>query len=146
MNSLEDPKMIDKLYQASSEGVKIQLVVRGICVLVPGLPGLSENITVKSVVGRFLEHSRIYLFNNNSDFRVFLSSADWMTRNFDRRVELLFEIHKQDLKDHLRFILEQTWRDNQDARKLLPQRTYSFTKAAADKFSCQEFFQQQYRS
>ncbi|MBF0594087.1 MAG: polyphosphate kinase 1 [Candidatus Omnitrophica bacterium] len=144
MNSLEDTKMIDKLYQASAEGVKIHLIVRGICVLVPGVPGLSENITVKSIVGRFLEHSRIFLFNNNSEFRTFLSSADWMSRNLDRRIELLFEIHRQELKDHLRFVLENAWKDNQRSRTLLAQRTYSFLKADEDKFNAQEFFIKNY--
>jgi polyphosphate kinase len=144
MNSLEDTKMINKLYEASSAGVKIQLVVRGICVLIPGVPGLSENITVKSVVGRFLEHSRIYLFNNNSDYRVFLSSADWMSRNLDKRIELMFEILQPNLKDSLRSILEVTWRDNQKSRVLLPQRTYSYRRAKEDKFNAQEFFLKNY--
>ncbi len=140
MNSLEDTKMINKLYEASAAGVRIQLVVRGICVLIPGVPGLSENITVKSVVGRFLEHSRIYLFNNNSDYRVFLSSADWMSRNLDKRIELMFEILQPNLKESLRTILETTWRDNQKSRVLLPQRTYSYRRAKDDKFNAQEFF------
>lgn len=142
MNSLEDTKIVEKLYQASQAGVKVHLIVRGICILIPGVPGLSENIKVKSVIGRFLEHSRIFLFNNNSDFRIFLSSADWMSRNFDKRIELLFEIYQQDLKDRLRSILEATWKDNQKARLLLPQRTYSLTKASKDKFSAQDFFLQ----
>lgn len=144
MNSLEDTRMIDKLYEASREGVKIHLIVRGICVLIPGVPDLSENIVVKSLVGRFLEHSRIFLFNNNSEFRVFLSSADWMSRNLDRRIELLFEIHRQELKDHLRFVLEQSWKDNQRSRLLLAQRTYSFRKAEEDRFNAQEFFIKHY--
>jgi len=143
MNSLEDTKIVDKLYEASCAGVRIRLVVRGICVLIPGVPGLSENIKVKSIIGRFLEHSRIFMFNNNSDFRVFLSSADWMRRNFDKRIELLFEIYKQEQKDQLRSILEDCWKDNQRARVLLPQRTYAFTKAAKDKFSVQEQFLRQ---
>jgi polyphosphate kinase len=109
-------------------------------VLVPGVPGLSENIKVKSIIGRFLEHSRIFLFNNNTDFRVFLSSADWMSRNFDKRIELLFEINRQDFKDRLRSILDDCWKDNQRSRTLLPQRTYAFSKAAEDKFSVQESF------
>ncbi|MBF0386979.1 MAG: polyphosphate kinase 1 [Candidatus Omnitrophica bacterium] len=144
MNSLEDTRMIDKLYEASREGVKVHLIVRGICVLVPGVPGLSENIVVKSLVGRFLEHSRIFLFNNNSEFRMFLSSADWMSRNLDRRIELLFEIHRQELKDHLRFVLEQTWKDNQRVRLLLSQRTYSFRKAEEDRFNAQDYFIKHY--
>jgi polyphosphate kinase len=145
MNSLEDTRMVDKLYEASQAGVKVNLVVRGICVLVPGVPGLSDNITVKSIVGRFLEHSRIYLFNNNSDFRVFLSSADWMSRNFDKRIELLFELRQQEHKDHLRFILENCWKDNQKSRTLLAQRTYSFIKAGQEKFNAQEFFLEHYK-
>lgn len=144
MNSLEDTKIIDKLYEASQAGVKINLIVRGICVLVAGVPGLSETITVKSLVGRFLEHSRIYVFNNNSDPRVFLSSADWMRRNFDSRIELLFEILQQDLKDHLRNIMESSWKDNQKSRLLLPQRSYSFLKAQEDRFSAQDNFLRQY--
>lgn len=140
MNSLEDTKIINKLYEASSAGVKIQLIVRGICVLIPGVPGLSEHITVKSVVGRFLEHSRIYLFNNNSDYRVFLSSADWMCRNFDKRIELMFEILQPNLKESLRGILDNTWRDNQKSRTLLPQRTYSYLRSKEDKFNAQEYF------
>lgn len=140
MNSLEDTQIVDKLYEASRAGVKIQLIVRGICVLVPGVPGMSDNITVKSVVGRFLEHSRIFMFHNNADIRVFLSSADWMSRNFDRRIELLFEIHRPELKEHLRFVLETTWKDNQRARVLLAQRHYAFLKEAVEPFGAQEFF------
>ena len=111
MNSLEDPRVIEKLYEASKAGVKVRLIVRGICSLVPGVKDLSENIHVKSIVGRFLEHTRIFLFNNNASARVFLSSADWMKRNFDRRIELLFEIHKEEIKSHLKEILELCWKD-----------------------------------
>ncbi len=140
MNSLEDTKIVDKLYEASRAGVKVRLVVRGICILVPGVAGLSENIQVKSVIGRFLEHSRIFLFNNNSNFRIFLSSADWMSRNFDKRIELLFEIYKQDFKDQLRGVLEDCWKDNQRARELVAGRKYVLAKAAKEKFSVQEAF------
>ncbi len=119
MNSLEDKDMIDKLYEASRAGVKIRLIVRGICCLVPGIRGQSDTIEVRSIVGRFLEHSRIFLFHNNSDYRVFLSSADWMTRNLDHRVELFYEIIQESLKGHLRFILDSYWKDTQKSWELI---------------------------
>jgi polyphosphate kinase len=140
MNSLEDPKIIEKLYEASCAGVKIRLLVRGICCLVPGVTGLSENIEVRSVVGRFLEHSRLYLFNNNSNARVFMASADWMQRNFDRRIELMFEVYKQDIKEQLNSILETYWKDNTKARILSPEKTYAYYKNGEDRFNAQEFF------
>lgn len=145
MNSLEDVQMIEKLYEASSAGVKIKLIVRGMCCLMPGVPGMSETIEVKSVVGRFLEHSRIFLFNNNTNHRIFLASSDWMTRNFDRRIELLFEVEKEDLKEHLRFILDKYLDDNLKSWTL-DQRQYTKQKPAPtqDKFSAQNYFLQYY--
>lgn len=106
MNSLVDTEMIMALYEASAAGVKIDLIVRGICCLRPGMPGVSENITVRSIVGRFLEHSRIYYFYNQGREDIFLSSADWMPRNLDRRVELLFPVEDRPLKERLMEILD----------------------------------------
>ena len=140
MNSLEDTQIINKLYEASNAGVRIKLIVRGICCLTPGVAGLSENIEVKSIVGRLLEHSRIYMFNNNSSARAFLASADWMSRNFDRRIELLFEVTRQDLQEHLRFILEEYWRDNQKSRALTSGKEYIRVKPDEKPFNAQEYF------
>ncbi len=92
LNSLEDRKMIKKLYQASSSGVKIKIIVRGICCLLPGVKGLSENIKVISIVDRFLEHARVFIFHNNGDKKYYVASADWMKRNLSRRVEVGFPI------------------------------------------------------
>jgi len=140
MNSLEDVQVIEKLYAASQAGVKIRLIVRGICCLAPGVEALSENIEVRSVIGRFLEHSRIFLFNNNGAPRVFLSSADWMTRNFDRRVELLFEITKPEIKSHLQFILDNYWRDTRKSRRLGLEGTYARLSKDGQAFDAQDYF------
>ncbi|MBO4687811.1 MAG: RNA degradosome polyphosphate kinase [Clostridiales bacterium] len=106
MNSLVDASIIDALYDASCAGVKIDLIVRGICCLRPGIPGLSENITVRSITGRFLEHSRIYYFYNEGQEDIYLSSADWMSRNLIRRVELLFPVEDPDCKKRVMEVLD----------------------------------------
>ncbi len=118
MNSLVDPGIIKALYIASSNGVKIDLIVRGICCLKPGIPDISENIRVRSIVGRFLEHSRIFYFLNDGREDLFLSSADWMPRNLNRRVELLFPIENNSIKNRILSILEIMLRDNQKSREM----------------------------
>jgi len=140
VNSLEDPEMIERLYAASSAGVKIKLIVRGVCCLIPGVRALSENIEVTSIVGRFLEHSRIYVFGNNQNPQVFTASADWMTRNLDRRVELLFEITADHLKNKILAIVKNYLKDNVKARELTRQKTYIRNFDEKRKFNAQEFF------
>jgi polyphosphate kinase len=125
MNSLVDPVIISSLYEASNCGVKIDLIIRGICCLVPGVEGLSENIKVTSIVGRFLEHSRILLFSNNGNEEVFLGSADMMQRNLDRRVEIIFPVQDEKLKNSLiKIVLKTYLKDNVKARILMPDMTY----------------------
>ena len=125
MNALVDPRMIRALYRASASGVKMQLLVRGICCLRPGLPGISENIEVMSVVGRFLEHSRIYYFRNAGDEEVYIGSADLMPRNIDHRVEVLVPIRDPDMFRHLRDDVLATYlADNVKARRMQPNGSY----------------------
>ncbi|MFT8313657.1 MAG: RNA degradosome polyphosphate kinase [Clostridium sp.] len=125
INSLVDKQIIEALYDASRAGVKIQLIVRGICCLRPGLKGVSENITVISIVGRFLEHSRIFYFSNDSNEEIYLSSADWMNRNLDRRVEILFPIEDEENKHRIKQFLNVYLSDNVKARILNNDGTYS---------------------
>jgi polyphosphate kinase len=116
MNSLEDKKMIIKLYEASNAGVKIDLIIRGICCLVPGVKGLSSNIQVISIVDRYLEHSRIFIFNNNGNPKIFAGSADWMKRNLSRRIEVIFPIYDEDIKNEILDIIKIQLEDNVKAR------------------------------
>ena len=116
MNSLSDYKMIDKLYDASNAGVKIKLIIRGICCLVPGLKNYSENIEAISIVDNYLEHSRVFIFGNNNDPEVFISSADFMTRNIDARVEATCPIYDQEIKQDLIDTFEIGWKANVKAR------------------------------
>jgi polyphosphate kinase len=123
-NAIVDKKMIDLLYRASQAGVTIELIARGICCLRPGVPGLSERISVRSIVGRFLEHSRIYYFANNGNPDIYLGSADLMERNLDRRVETLFPIECEHLQAEIRQLLDVYLRDTSRARLLMPDGSY----------------------
>lgn len=116
LNSISSYVMVDKLYEASRAGVKIQMIIRGICCLVPGIKGMSENIEIISIVGKFLEHSRLLVFCNNNYPKVYISSADWMTRNIDNRVEVTCPIYDKDIKQELLDIFDICWSDNVKAR------------------------------
>lgn len=116
LNSLSDFSLIDKLYEASNAGVKIKLIVRGICSLIPGIAGQSENIEAISIVDKFLEHPRVYIFENEGDPKIYISSADWMTRNMDYRVEVSCPIYDEDIKREILETFEISWSDNVKAR------------------------------
>lgn len=124
MNSLCDREIIAALYEASAAGVKIELVVRGICCLKVGIPGVSENISVRSIVGNFLEHSRIFYFHNDGHEEIYMGSADWMPRNLDRRVEILFPVENESLMEQVKHILEVQLEDNVKAHILQKDGTY----------------------
>jgi polyphosphate kinase len=124
MNALVDPGIIEALYEASQTGVEIDLIVRGICCLRPGLPGVSERIRVTSIVGRFLEHSRLFYFANGAEERYFLGSADWMPRNLDRRVEAITPVEDRTLHARLQSLLETCLADNRQAWELRSDGTY----------------------
>jgi polyphosphate kinase len=133
INGLLEPAIVQALYRASQAGVKIDMVCRGICALRPGLPGVSENIRVRSVVDRFLEHSRIYYFGNAGNPQVYIGSADWMDRNLSRRVEVIWPIEQPDLKARLiDEILMISWSDNVKARVLMPDGSYRRITRAKD--------------
>jgi polyphosphate kinase len=116
LNSLVDETIIRKLYEASEAGVKIKIIARGICVLVPGIKGQSENIETVSIVDKFLEHSRAFIFCNGGDEKYFISSADWMTRNFDHRIEVTCPILDKDIQSEIKTILSIQLNDNTKAR------------------------------
>lgn len=118
MNSLSSYKMVDKLYEASRAGVKVKMVIRGICCLIPGVPGMSENIEVISIVDKFLEHSRLYIFGDDSDAKIYISSADWMTRNIENRVEVSCPIYDEEIKQELIDNFNICWSANVKARIL----------------------------
>lgn len=140
MNSLCDPDIIAALYEASSVGVKIELIVRGICCLKVGIPGVSENITVRSLVGNFLEHIRIFYFENDGNAEVYLASADWMPRNLERRVEILFPVETPECKATILHVLEEQLKDNVNASILQPDGKYVKPKITGKSYDCQSTF------
>ena len=141
MNSLCDKEVIDALYEASQAGVRIQLIIRGICCLRAGVPGLSDNISVHSIVGRYLEHARIMRFENGGDVLYYMGSADWMPRNLDRRVEIVFPLLSEDNKARAQHILDVQLADNLKAHIMMPDGTYDKADLRGKKKICaQETF------
>ena len=141
MNSLCDKDIIEALYDASAAGVQIDLIVRGICCLKVGIPGVSENIRVRSIVGQFLEHSRIFYFENGGKAEIYCGSADWMPRNLERRVEILFPIEDENLKKKAYHILEGELRDTMKASIMLDDGTYEkVDRRGKESYSSQDAF------
>jgi polyphosphate kinase len=147
VNSLTDDEIIEALYAASRAGVRVRLNVRGICALRPGVPGVSDRIEVVSVIDRFLEHSRIYYFFNGGDEDVYLASADWMTRNLDKRAELMFPIEQPEPKVKVLDALRAMFRDTEKSRWLQADGSYCRRTAHADepRFRVQEALHEQAR-
>ena len=139
LNALVEPEVIRALYRASCAGVMVDLIVRGICCLRPGIPGVSDNIRVRSIVGRFLEHSRVYYFHANGDELIFCSSADWMDRNFFRRVEVCFPVLSENLKARVIADLDLCLSDNCQAWELKADGGYRLARPAPGEelLSCQ---------
>jgi polyphosphate kinase len=145
VNSITDDQMIRVLYKAAQAGVSIDLIVRGICCLRPGVPGVSENIRVRSIVGRFLEHSRLYWFGNGGRDELYFGSADLMERNLDRRVETLAPVNDPDVLAHLRdVVLASYLRDTDRAMTLDREGRYTRPDAGSDRFNAQDFLLQHY--
>ncbi|MFZ4483086.1 MAG: polyphosphate kinase 1 [Chthoniobacterales bacterium] len=140
LNSLVEEDTIEALYRASRAGVPVRLLVRGICALRPGLPGVSENIEVRSIVSRFLEHSRLYRFENAGDPLYYMGSADWMERNFHHRVEAVFPVESPGMKRHVQEIIDSFWQDNVRAEALRPDGSYRPVPPGEPRWDAQEEF------
>jgi polyphosphate kinase len=133
LNSLQDPKIIQRLYKASNAGVKIKIIVRGICCLIPGVKGMSENIEAISIVDRFLEHARIYIFYNDGNPLVLSGSADWMSRNLNRRIEVIFPILDERLKNEIIDLIDIQLNDNCKARIIDAKQKNNYVKTKSTK-------------
>jgi polyphosphate kinase len=146
INNLAGPRLISKLYEASEAGVEIRLIVRSICCLIPGVPGLSENIEVISLVDRFLEHARIYIFHNGGDERFYVASADLMTRNLRKRIEVVLPITDPGMREDLRRIVELQWGDAVKARVIDGEQSNRYRERSSDRQSSQEEIYELFRS
>ena len=139
MNSLVEPQIIQALYRASQAGVRIELIVRGICAIRPGVKGVSENIRVRSIIGRFLEHTRVFCFHNGGDHEIYLSSADWMSRNFFSRVETCFPIEDKAIKERVfQEVFSMYLSDNAQAWELQSDGSYTRKESKRNRKAAQE--------
>jgi polyphosphate kinase len=145
VNALVDEEVIKAMYSASQAGVKIRLLVRGVCSLRPGVPGVSDSVIVRSIVGRFLEHSRVYRFENAGKPEIYLASADWTARNFFRRVEVCFPVEDAELRERVDQILETYWKDNVKAREQGAEPTYVRRAVQGERVDVQALFREQAR-
>jgi polyphosphate kinase len=139
MNSLTDRDTIDKLSEASCAGVKIRLIIRGICCIVPGIPGKTENITVRSILGRYLEHSRVYCFGSGDSTKIYISSADLMTRNVERRIEIACPVLDRNIKSRILEILKIELEDHASAWILHPDGNYVRSESDGENINCQDY-------
>lgn len=150
MNSFTSYKMVDKLYDASRAGVKIQLIVRGVCCLIPGIKGMSENIEAISIVDKFLEHPRVFIFGNSGDTKVYISSADWMSRNLDYRVEVGCPIYDPEVKKEILETFEISWNDNVKARVFNEAQDNSYRETAKpevrSQFAVYDYYKTNYKN
>jgi polyphosphate kinase len=141
MNSLQDARMIARLYEASRAGVRIRLIVRGICCLIPQRNGWSENIEVRSIVGRFLEHARVFMFYHGGNMLTYAGSADWMTRNLNRRGEVVFPVKDPSMSGLIHAFMEWQWADNQKSRIINEEQSNPFSEGVTGrKVNSQEKF------
>ena len=143
MNALTDKKIIDRLIEASCAGVKIDLIIRGICCLIPGVEGKTENIRIISIVGRFLEHSRIYIFGSEGREKIYIASADFMTRNTLRRVEVAAPVYDEEIKARLLEMFRIMLKDNQQARQENGEGIYRILPTDEEPLNAQEYFYEQ---
>ena len=137
MNSLQDLEMIDLLYKANNSGVRIKLLIRGICCLVPGIKGQSEHITVTSIVDRFLEHGRVYVFANNGFEKMYIGSADWMTRNLDHRIEVITPILDIEIYTKIKDILNLQFDDTVKSRQINKEQNNIYINKNSEELSSQ---------
>ena len=138
LNNLVDTQMIELLYEASKAGVRIQMIIRGVCCLVPGIKGLSENIEARSIVGRYLEHSRFLIVGNGGEPKYYLGSADWMERNLDKRIEAGCPIYNENIREHIQTLFDMLWKGNMKSRVIDEKQQNKYYRNDGPEFDVQD--------